>query len=221
MKIQWLGNLLSPTGVAQGDDGLGGEHEPSHPFGGCNKSLNHYRTIGQTLLKIESGGLYYGYSSQRTVQEFREAVAVVPVELLEAYLEDLLDRRVNQDILFIARPGIWNSLDILTIASLLGSVVVGMYLSLQSHSALVGGFATLSLALPVITVWFRSPVGNLARRLTFARILSREIARRRGSDKDGEKPSFSIRRLLGGEQEQSLDPTPASSRSRFSRNTYH
>jgi hypothetical protein len=188
-----------------------------HPFGGCDRSLGHYKAIGVSLLKIESGSFVYGYSSQRSAQEFRENVATVPVETLESYLEDLLDRHVNLDVLFISRPGLFNSVDALTIASLAGSCMVGMYISWVSNTPIVGALATLLLSLPVVTVWYRSPFGSLARRVNFARIVSREVARRRGGgiDKDdaGINSGFSLRHLLGGDQEV-LGSAPA-------RRTYH
>lgn len=176
-----------------------------HPFGGCNDSLSQYRIIGRALIVVEQDSLVYGYGSQRAVQEFREGVASVSVEMLESYLEDLLDSQVALDHLYIARPGFWKSVDLLTVLSLLGSCAVGTYVSLTSGAPLVGLSSTLLLALPVVTVWHRSPFGHLARRVSFARIVSKEVARRRGSDKDGSTETantgFSFRTLLGGEPE--------------------
>jgi hypothetical protein len=176
-----------------------------HPFGGCNDSLSQYKIIGRALIMVEQESLVYGYGSQRAVQEFRERVASVSVEMLESYLEDLLDSQVALDLLYIARPGFWKSVDLLTVISLLGSCAVGTYVSLTSGAPLVGLSSTLLLALPVVTVWHRSPFGHLARRVSFARIVSKEVARRRGSDKDGSAESantgFSLRTLLGGEPE--------------------
>ena len=152
-----------------------------HPFGGCDKLLNHYKTIGETLLSIEAQYLYYAYGSHAVQQEFRERVSFVSVEILESYLEDVLDRSVSLDFLHIVRPGIWNRFDILTIISVICAGAAGAYLSLYSHSSLIGVLVTCSLVLPVLIVWFRSPFGTLARRVGFARIISHEIARRRGS----------------------------------------
>lgn len=192
------------TVVAGGLSGKGGQ-EVLHPFGGCNDSLSQYKIIGRALIVVEQDSLVYGYGSQRAVQEFREGVASVSVEMLESYLEDLLDSQVALDHLYIARPGFWKSVDLLTILSLLGSCAVGTYVSLTSGAPLTGLSSTLLLALPVVTVWHRSPFGHLARRVSFARIVSKEVARRRGSDKDGSaegaNTGFSLRTLLGGDPE--------------------
>lgn len=182
-----------------------GPPDTRSPFGGCNYSLDQYKIIGRALLMVEQESLVYGYGSQRAVQEFRERVASVAVEMLESYLEDLLDSKIALDLLYIVRPGFWKSFDLLTILSLIGSCAVGTYVSLTSGAPLVGLCSTLLLALPVVTVWHRSPFGHLARRVSFARIVSKEVARRRGSDKEGTAESastgFSLRTLLGGEPE--------------------
>lgn len=195
----------SDAGIAHGAPSDVGESDLQHPFGGCNDSLSQYRIIGRALIVVEQDSLVYGYGSQRAVQEFREGVASVSVEMLESYLEDLLDSQVALDHLYIARPGFWKSVDLLTVLSLLGSCAVGTYVSLTSGAPLVGLSSTLLLALPVVTVWHRSPFGHLARRVSFARIVSKEVARRRGSDKDGSAEGattgFSLRTLLGGEPE--------------------
>jgi hypothetical protein len=142
-------------------------------------------------------------------------VASVCVEILESYLEDLLDPRVGLELLYVARTGLWRSIDLLTGFSLLGSCVVGGYISYISGAPLVGLSSTFLLILPVIAVWHRSPLGNMARRVAFARIVSKEVGRRRGggdrevsSNVVGGARAFSLRNFLGAEPENVTSSAP-------------
>ena len=63
----------------------------NHPYSRSVKLVSDYRTIGTELLRYESGTRSYGYQSFSAFTGFREGVAFVSVEVLESYLEDLLD----------------------------------------------------------------------------------------------------------------------------------
>jgi hypothetical protein len=61
---------------------------------GVNKLLSQYQIIGQELLGVEDTGLVSG---------FREGVSMIAVEVLESYLEDLLDLGISEEVLYLRR----------------------------------------------------------------------------------------------------------------------
>lgn len=153
---------------------------PDHPFGGCNRLLTHYQTIGGVLLKLEELHIRYSYGSSRVSKEFRQAVCFVPVEVLESYLEDLLDLESSEESLFIKRQVYKTQLKIL----LLCLLSVAAFYFMSPNFGLIGKtVGYLLLSLPLIVLWSMTPYGALARRIRFGRLLSQEISRRRGDDK--------------------------------------
>lgn len=154
-----------------------------HPFGGCNRLLEQYQQVGRALLAYERrvGGALIPV--QRFARDFRTAVSFIPVEVLESYLDDLLDLGVSDESLFIKRPrGSKRAL-----ALLLLSVAVAAYI-LKS-----GEGATEVLSVPVLvstaflaglgSALYFLPRSKVLRRFGFATVVSREIATRRGHDK--------------------------------------
>jgi hypothetical protein len=63
-----------------------------------NRLLQQYQTIGIELQIVEDNG---------SVAAFREGVCVIPVEVLESYLEDLLDLSVGEVVLNLNRSPKW------------------------------------------------------------------------------------------------------------------
>lgn len=167
-----------------------------HPFGGCNKLMSQYNCIGTELLKYETSVRRYGYGSFSSFTHFREGVSFVPVEVLESYLEDLLDLDVGEDKLFIARrtQGIrWMLISALGLCAAIG---VGLA-SASKGASLVSSFGlTICLALPFGILWQLAPRDGVARRMGFAQVVSHEVARRRGTDK-GPREHISSTLLLG------------------------
>ena len=146
-----------------------------HPFGGCNRLLGHYRTIGVELLALEARG---------GIGSFREGVSFVPVEVLESYLEDLLDLDVKEDGLFIVRERSRIHSLYLPLLGIALALSGGLYLVSSGASEFVSLGLTASIALPFAVLSHFFPRNGLMRRMNFAQTLSGEISRRRGRDKD-------------------------------------
>ncbi len=190
-----------------------------HPFGGCNRLLEHYRQIGKSLLDYEvriSGSLMPG---RRYNREFGQAVVFVPVEVLESYLDDLLDVEVQDESLFIKKPRPAKRALLLAAVGLC-TLVASFYAGREG-----GSFVSLTVLL-AITVFagmggalYFLPRLKILRRFSFATLLSGEIARRRGHDKTN-VGGFATRLLMRdlwtrGEQGSTLPPHPARSAVRY------
>lgn len=183
-----------------------------HPFGGCNRLLGQYQAIGTELLKLEQNRA----NIDQLRQSFREAVSFIAIEVLESYLEDLLDPDCAEDKLFIQHDNIKISsmFGYLAILGLVMSVCVGAYASTTGASILVSSGLTACLALPFILLWLMAPSAGLARRMGFAQVLSHEISRRRGSGKDSDSTSesrFSLGDFLGAGSSRSFQGAAFSS----------
>ena len=165
-------------------------HIESHPFGGCNKLLNHYACIGSELIKYELTAGRYGYGTLSALKHFREGVVFVPLEVLESYLEDLLDIDVTESRLFITSNGSSRSWLVLCILGLMVAIALGLYAASSGASIWRSFGLTLITALPFWVVWHLAPKDGVARRLGFAQVVSYEVGRRRGVDKG---PGESIR----------------------------
>lgn len=173
------------------------------PFGGCHTLLGHYQSVGKGLLEYERkiSRRLYGVlsSSYKLDQQFSAAVSFVGVEVLESYLDDLLDLNVTDESLFILRP--WASWQRISFGVSLGVIAL---LGMASYSLLEEGglalfscAASLSLAM-ICTVLICLPRPKILRRFGFATLLSHEILRRRGNDGKGERRSvLSISEFLG------------------------
>jgi hypothetical protein len=112
-------------------------------------------------------------------------VAFVPVEVLEAYLEDLLDRETVEERLFIAHRRSGRRFTAVMLAGFAGALAVGLYVA-SSGASLLHSFAlTVVMSLPFAFFLQLYPYGGVVRRLGFAKVLSQEVSRRRGRDKDG------------------------------------
>ncbi len=136
-----------------------------------------------TLFKVSNCNL----SSNREVSraheywissEFQIAVSVVSTECLESYLEDLLSPQVSDDHLFIKIVW-WRVLSrlIMVASGPLGVIVVLAligFIEIGSLETIISLIFTLLLILGLITLRL------LARRLSFAHLVSKEIVRRRG-----------------------------------------
>jgi hypothetical protein len=167
----------------------------AHPYARSLRLMNDYRTIGGELLRYESSTRGYGHQAFAAFTRFREGVAFVAVEVLESYLEDLLDIDVSDDALFIKLQGFRVRSIHWALVGLLGAVTVGLYAASTGASLPLSLGVTVALAFPFAIVWHFAPRDGLTRRVGFAQILSHEIARRRGGD-DGRPKTLSPAALL-------------------------
>ncbi len=144
-----------------------------------------YGIIGQELLDLESQGgisgkLLGGDRFAMAALSFREAVVFVSVEVLEAYLEDLLNVKVSERRLCIKRTpalrGAYLAATIVLVAGC-GVVVCGWW---NAALTLKPFLTASSAALATLLLWLYFPRATLARRIAFARLVSYEICRRRG-----------------------------------------
>ncbi len=159
------------------------DSEVLRPFGGCNRLLEQYQSVGSALVEYErriSGALIPG---RRLNREFGEAVAFVPVEVLESYLDDLLDIGVSDEGLFIQklkpakRSLILSGVGIVALGTSVFRVLNGATLASVTALILIAFLSGLGGALYFI------PRMKVFRRFSFATVVSGEIARRRGHDR--------------------------------------
>lgn len=167
-----------------------------HPFGGCNRLLEQYRQVGDALLAYEHmlGGSLI--PAQRVVRQFSAGVSIVPVEVLESYLDDLLDLEVSDESLFIKKPRPAKraiALVMIACAALCGAFCV-------SEGELTRAFLPASLIVTFLagigSAMYFLPRTRGLRRFSFATVVSREVAYRRGHDKT-DMGSFATRLLRG------------------------
>lgn len=148
----------------------------------------HYQTVGFELQTFDK--ISVSFFSAFT--EFREGVAFVPVEVLKAYLDDLLDLTVNEQALYIKSGKNLLIQNLFIISGLIISFTIGLFIASSLNSIFFAGFISILIAAPFIIYWHFMPQLGSARRMRFARIVSKEIARRNGIDDDG----ISKRKLL-------------------------
>lgn len=157
-----------------------------------------YKAIGCGLLRYEEttrglrslfdpSGLGIPISVSATLpcdsgamQEFREEISFVPAEALEQYLDDLLDTAVIDEDLHIAKDRAFSPLELISAAGVCISVLFGIYSFLHGSSALGAFLSMACIGLPFALLWLFAPKDKLCRRMRFARIVSGEIARRKG-----------------------------------------
>lgn len=170
-----------------------------HPYARSARLVADYRAIGTELLSYESGTRSYGYQSFSAFTGFREGLAFIQVEVLESYLEDLLDLEISEDALFIRISGFRVRSAHWALVGLLGALTIGLYAASRGASLPLSFGLTVALALPFAVLWHFAPRDGLARRVGFAQLLSHEISRRRGGDGDQPRslsPSALLEKLV-------------------------
>jgi hypothetical protein len=158
----------------------------------------YYLQIGSSLLAIEAN-CPTCFNMKEATDEFRISTCYIPFQYLECYLEDLLDRTVSTKYLAISQRKLGGKVDFFALLSLLIGVIFSIYVSMASHSILTGAFLSIVFCLPILGMWSKAPFGKFSRRFTFARIVSSEIARRRGIDREGRPLTGAtvFKRILG------------------------
>jgi hypothetical protein len=168
-----------------------------HPFGGCDKTLGHYQTVGKELLSFEEKRTLRGQGISRLIAEFRVGVSFVPVEVLELYLDDLLDVGTSEESLFIERSKRSKIFNVLLLGIFVAMFAAVIFFASKGNAYLQVAIIPMGVAVAFSLAWYLSPYSGVARRLGFARILSQEISRRRGGHAESEI-SFNASRALRG-----------------------
>jgi hypothetical protein len=164
-----------------GENGSGrGSEAPVSPFGGCLRLRDQYRQVGSALLDFEQE-IYRGMLSGEVLRrDFAHAVAFVPVEVLESYLDDLLDLRVSDESLFFCRRSA--SLRLPLFLMVIGGATFCLTQVLESLPLpVVLGVAFLA---GVVTTVALLPHTRPVRRFGAAKVVANEISRRRGHSQD-------------------------------------
>ncbi len=187
-----------------------------HPFGGCNRLLDQYRMIGRALLAYERSVVCAPLiPSPRSMREFSTSVAFVPVEVLETYLDDLLDLGVSDEGLFIKRAKTsWRGRALLGVLAmaLVGSLCVWHG---DLTAALMPALLAITFLAGITSTLYFLPRTKVIRRFGFATLVSHEIGDRRGQGK-ARVSNFAARFLMGDmwklhdyTASRSLPPHPA------------
>jgi len=196
------------------------EFDSQHPFGGCNRLLQQYQQIGKALLTYEQVLCGALIPAPRLVKEFSAGVSFVPVEVLESYLDDLLDLNVCDESLFIKVRTAKRAM-VLMATALVG--LSGAFFVWQGEltAALLPALLVTTFLAGIGSAMYFLPRTKVIRRFSFATVLSREIASRRGLDKT-DMGSFAGRLLIGEvwktrdrQSAQSLPPHPARVAARY------
>ncbi len=147
----------------------------------------HYTLIGKSLLELESQIPFYNFLVSKTPSCLQSNIAFVPTEVLESYLEDLLDFSINDEKLCINKSNLQTPYYLLSLLGLLLAVIFGLQLAYSGATFYMASSGVLLIALPSALVWHLSPKIAPNRRLFFAKILSQEIDRRTGNHPDKTK----------------------------------
>lgn len=167
-----------------------------HPFGGCNRLLEQYHTVGRALLGYEKlfGGALI--PSGRSAREFSTSVAFVPVEVLETYRDDLLDLGVGDEGLFIKKNNHTRRGVTLLAILLLGVLGALFVLHGDLTAALLPALLFVTFLSGIGSTLYFLPRAKVIRRFSFATVVAQEIAQRRGHDKT-QVGNFATRLLMG------------------------
>jgi hypothetical protein len=168
---------------------------------GRDALAGQYLTVGAALSHLEMQNAFARSPSETLVKDFQHDVAFVPTEVLESYLEDLLNLQVEDGTLHIKSPARFTMGTMVPFLGLLLSLGLGVYLAAHDLSFVFACLATILASLPFIALLRFMPSSRTTRRMLFARVVSREVTRRRGrSDDDPEGEGFRIVPFLFGKR---------------------
>lgn len=195
----------------------GSSEDSGSPFGGCVRLRDQYRQIGAALLDFEQEIYRDVLSGEALRRDFSHAVAFVPVEVLESYLDDLLDLRVSDESLSFCKRSVSLRLPFLL-------MIVGGATFCVTHvsetlplTVLLGVAFLAGVAATVAFLPHTRPV----RRFGAAKVVANEISRRRGryQNDGGSLATHNLLRELwrgrplwqgrGGSAPHHLPPQPA------------
>jgi hypothetical protein len=164
-----------------------------------------YQSIGQSLLAYEQKAKHITSDINFAFTELRENLAFIQVEVLESYLEDLLNPKVSDEALCIARKRTKFYRFIFDILVIVTALSAGLLFIEYGYSKYTAFLAIFCSFLPFYFLSKYSPF-LITRRMSLARALSKEISRRRGRDDDDNTRTkiaikdFFIRSNAGGIQ---------------------
>ena len=158
-----------------------------------------YKNVGRALR---------GYEKSKNQDEFQTEVSFVPTEVLEAYLNDLLDLSVNPNELFIYSPRGYRWLLIGSILGLILTIIIAACISFTTESLFLTFLSVTIAMLPTVVVASIIVKQEFIRRGFFAKTLSREIQRRRGTYKGlrGDRYLAKIQKLITKKDKEALNP---------------
>lgn len=178
------------------------------PYGGCRRLRNQYSDIGQALLGCEQLPRVKGVARHEDLAKlFQQEVVFIPTEVLEAYLDDLLNLGKTEKELYIIpekscmiRRKTCVLLAAITVAAVFLGVWMDGYFAMAMPVAVALG-AIFSL------LWIVVPYSSMSRRIKFAQIVSQEVTRRRGDASSSRGRRLSTRQVIeqllsGAEPEQ-------------------
>jgi predicted neutral ceramidase superfamily lipid hydrolase len=166
-------------------------------FGPDGSLAQQYQLIGRELVRIEQSSFVRGIRSEPMVRNLRQALAFIAVEVLESYLEDLLDLEVSEEKLFINRPTLTVRTFAVCSMGVVLALIVGLFAARSGASLLLAFSLTVLLALPFAVIWHYVPKTTLMRRMLYAQALSQVIAQRRGGDGRSIQITERLGKLLG------------------------
>jgi hypothetical protein len=150
--------------------------------------------IGRALIEFESDGCAILLPRNSQVSLFSVSVALVPVEVLEGYLDDLLDMAIGDEALFIKRPKFgWFGRMLLAV---LACTVCSVFSVWNGHTqaAAMPAIMLIAFLAGIASTLYLLPRAKAIRRFSFATLLSQEVNKRRGHN--GDKLGL-IRDILG------------------------
>lgn len=157
--------------------------------------MNHmdsqYILIGQALQAYDQRCFVEGVAEQPSFTALREDLVFVQLEILESYLEDLLNLKVNDEHLHIRIVCPSWKLRTYEFAIVCFAVLLGAIASLSGAAQFTSYALTVLAATPLLALYYFAP-RSARRRMRFARLLSKEISRRRGHDDSGTGTGISL-----------------------------
>jgi hypothetical protein len=150
--------------------------------------LSHFST--PFPIPIDLGSFF-----KKSRYSFEAGVSFVPVEILESYLEDLLDLQSKDEDLYISHPQNFSWSSLIAVVGMGIAMSIGLFAASKGLSLLSSFAITFILALPFGVLWHFSPRDFASRRMKFAKLLQNEILRRRGG---GTYLSMPLRLLSSG-----------------------
>ncbi|NMC62477.1 MAG: hypothetical protein GYA55_04845 [SAR324 cluster bacterium] len=157
-------------------------------LGGSRVLLFQYKCIASSLLLYEAERASFLSKDVECYKHFRESVSFIPVEILESYLDDLMDLSISDEKLFLKKEIITHENKLLFVV-LYGSIATLLFVLLQGRMLLLAACMLSLCFLLFAPEWYRSRI-YAERRLKFARLLSQEINRRRGKDHGSQNPLY-------------------------------
>ena len=155
-----------------------------------------YKLIGKLLLELEPYAGLYGYILKRSPETLQSNLAFVSNEILQSYLEDLIDFTISDESLYIYRRYFLRTYNLVSIFGLIVAIIFGLKLAYSGASFPLAMLTVLSIAIPSGVIWHLAPKMTPNRRLFFAKLLNQELNRRNGNINGGKGLMTKINKLV-------------------------